>query len=601
MVVASRSMREGFSVFGQHVFAYRSVLDARAEITRARNLLGQSFVDDGLSILAGLAYGPAVKPWVRREALKELLIWGLASGSKALAEAASNHLSGGFGFKSHRRPAHRELEHLLENYSREANWSAPAGYRAFLSVKSDSNHQDAFGAANFGMGLPAAVFGAKAIRHLQLLWLNHIVEGHGLSGFASASGQSELITLDDLGALAAKQSAVDGPMVTVLVPVFNGEKWLTTALNGLAQQTWRNLEVLVIDDKSTDGTRELVKRFAKADPRFRLIEQKVNGGSYVARNAGLEVATGEFVTVHDSDDWSHPSKLELQAKHLQANPNVVANLSPGVRVEQERFHFYPEAGRTYVRGNLSSLMFRRKRVADELGFWDEVRFGSDSEFFERLQAKFGKQAIVQIKTAPLALMRLHQNSLTGGGYSSTATGMTGLRLFYIEAFKVWHRDIRAGKSSAKIGRGSTGRPFAVPALLTSSKSSLPKFDLAIHADLGDASSDLDFVLGAINKAKNSDGSRLALIHRTNNLLRPSESIDARVRAALDFAAVTLLLPGDQAKAKRLLVRHPELLEGLALRRPRLSADTVELVGQQDASVAAAAKAEFGGKTSWSKD
>jgi len=601
MVVASRGIREGFAVLSQHLFAYRSVLNARAEISRARNLLGLSLTDDALSILAGLAYGPAIKAWVRREALKELLIWGIASGNQALAAAASNHLSGGFGFKTYRRPAHRELEHLLEHYSRDASWSQPEGYRAFLNIKLKPFTQDAFAAANFGMGLPGEMFGSKATRHIQLLWLNHVVGSHGLSGFSGEGANSDPITLDDLGALAVKQPQVDGPLVSVLVPVFNGEKWIATALGGLAQQTWRNLEVLVIDDKSTDGTRDLIKRFAKDDSRFRLVEQKVNGGSYVARNTGLELAGGDFVTVHDSDDWSHPAKIEIQARHLVGNPNLVANLSPGVRVEQDRFHFHAEAGRNYIRTNPSSMMFRRAKIAAGIGFWDEVRFGADSELLERIQAKFGKKSVADIEAGPLSFTRLHLASLTGGGYSSTATGLSGLRFFYIEAFKIWHRDIRAGKSSAKLGRASKGRPFGVPALLTKRDAVLPKFDLVIHGDFGDASPDLEFVLAAIKKAKNASGSRLALIHLTTNTLRPSEVLEPRVRAALDFEAVTLLLPGDQAKAKHVVVRHPELLASLPGRRPRLTADTVELVGHQDAAAAALAKTEFGGKTSWSKD
>ena len=602
MAVAARSIREVFSTIGLHLFAYkRIVAESRNEMGRGRNLMRQSLVEEGLSILAAMAYGPKMRPWVRREALKDILLWGLASGNQALAAAASNHLSGGFGFKSYRRPAHRELEHLLEHYSREANWSQPEGYRAFLNIKLKPYTQDAYAAANFGFGLPSEIFGPKVIRHLQLLWLNYILELHGLSSFEENLLLVDPLTIDDLGKLSHQSNLVDGPLVTVLVPVFNGEQWLPTALDGLAKQTWRNLEILVIDDKSTDGTRELVKRWAKADNRFKLIEQSVNGGSYKARNTGLEQAKGEFVTVHDADDWSHPAKIELQVRHLQANPNVVGNMSPGVRVEHERFHFYPVGGHTYDRRNLSSMMFRRAKIAAEIGFWDEVRFGADSEFYERLQAKFGKKSVADIKAGPLSFTRLHGASLTGGGYSSTATGINGIRRYYTDAFVDWHRDIRAGKSSAKLGRGSQGRPFSVPLLLTKRDAALPKFDLVIHGDFGDQSPDLDFVLAAIKKAKNASGSRLALIHRTTNTLRPSEVLEPRVRAALDFEAVTLLLPGDTAKAKHIVVRHPELLASLPSRRPRLVADTIELVGHQDASAAALAKTEFGGKPTWSKN
>ena len=604
MAVAARSWHEGLRAVGAHIFAYKGISDTRNEISRGRNLMKQSLVEEGLSVLAALAYGPNVKAWVRREALKDILLWALASANEALAEAAANHLSGGFGFKTYRRPAHRELEHLLEHYSRAKNWSQPDGYRAFMQIKPREYTQDVYAAANFGFGLPSEIFGDKVVRHLQLIWLNYILELHGLSAFEENLLKTDPLTIDDLNLLNHETRRVDGPLVTVLMPVFNGEQWLPTALDGLAKQTWNNLEILVIDDKSTDGTRELVKRWAKTDSRFKLVEQTVNGGSYKARNTGLEQAKGEFVTVHDADDWSHPAKLELQVRHLQANPRVVANMSPGVRVEHERFHFYPVGGHTYDRRNLSSMMFRREQIAREIGFWDEVRFGADSEFYERLQAKFGKKSVSDIKAGPLSFTRLHSASLTGGGYSSTATGINGIRRYYTDAFVSWHSAIRAGKASAKIGRGSVGRPFAVPLLLTKRDASLPVFDLVIHADLGDESPDLKVVLEAISSAKKSPSSkatRLALIHRTTNVIRPSEVLDDKVRHALDFDRVTLLLPGDTAKAKRVVVRHPELLASLPNRRPKLTAVEVELEGQADAAAASLAKIEFGGKVTWSKN
>jgi glycosyltransferase involved in cell wall biosynthesis len=603
MMVAARSIREVISAFFLHLFAYqRVIVAARNEILRGRKLMKQSLVEDGLSVLTSLAYGPAVASWIRREALKELLLWALASNNSALAESTANHLSGGFGFKTYRRPAHRELEHLLEHYSREQNWSAADGYRAFLNIKVRPFTQDAYAAANFGFGLPRDIFGDKVIRHMQLLWLNHILKLHELSQFEENLLLVNPITIDDLGKLNHETAQVSGgPLVSIVVPVFNGEQWLGTALDGLVKQTYRNIEILVVDDKSTDGTRELVRDWVKRDSRVRLIEQKVNGGSYRARNTGLEAATGEFVTVHDADDWSHPAKVQMQVEHLQSNPAVVANMSPGVRVEHERFHFYPVGGHTYDRRNLSSMMFRRELIRRELGFWDEVRFGADSEFFERLQARFGRKSVRDIKAGPLSFTRLHSASLTGGGYSSTATGINGIRRYYTDAYAQWHQAIRSGKAKALIGRESVGRPFAVPLLLSKRDAVLPKFDLVLHADLGANSGDLSTVFAAIAAAADASGKRLALIHRTTNRDYPSEVLDEGIRAKLDFAAVTLLIPGDSASAKLVRVLHPELLAALPAKRPALKAEAVELVGGEgiDAATAEAlAKREFGGRPKW---
>lgn len=602
-MVAARKLREAMAAFFNHLFAYRRVVvSARRKISLAHELLNQGIESDGVYQLVSLAYGPAVASWIRREALKELLLWALASNNSALAESTANHLSGGFGFKTYRRPAHRELEHLLEHYSREQNWAAADGYRAFLNIRVRPFTQDAYAAANFGFGLPRDIFGDKVIRQMQLLWLNHILKLHDLSQFQENLLLVDPITIDDLGKLNHETAQVSGgPLVSIVVPVFNGEQWLGTALDGLVKQTYRNIEILVVDDKSTDGTRALVSEWAKRDSRVRLIEQKVNGGSYRARNTGLEAAKGEFVTVHDADDWSHPAKVQMQVEHLQANPNLVANLSPGIRIENLRFKVHPVRGREYCRPNLSSMMFRRELIRRELGFWDEVRFGADSEFFERLQARFGRKAVRDIKAGPLSFTRLHAASLTGGGYSSTATGINGIRRYYTDAYAQWHQAIRSGKAKALIGRESVGRPFAVPLLLSKRDAVLPKFDLVLHADLGANSGDLPTVFAAIATAADASGKRLALIHRTTNRDYPSEVLDEGIRAKLDFAAVTLLIPGDSASAKLVRVLHPELLAALPAKRPALKADAVELVGGEgiDAATAEAlAKHEFGGKSKW---
>lgn len=603
MLVVARNLREVFIVSWAHLYKYRrKVLFHRKRISVGKRLLRQSLIEDGMSILAGYAYGPNVHAWIRREALKEILIWALASNNPALADAISNHLTGGFGYKSYRRPAHRELEHVLEHYSHSEYWSAPEGYRAFLAIRVKPYTQDAYAAANFGFGLPSSLFSDKVIRHMQLLWLNYLLEIHELSGFEENLLLVNPLTIDDLAKLNHEtQEVASGPLVSVIVPVFNGEEWLSTALDGLVKQTWRNLEILVVDDKSTDSTRELVTDWTKRDSRVRLIEQPANGGSYKARNTGLENAKGDYVTVHDADDWSHPVKLQLQVQHLEANPSVIANISPGVRVEHERFHFHPVGGRTYDRRNLSSMMFRREKVLRDLGFWDEVRFGADSEFYERLQAKFGKKAVRDIMAGPLSFTRLHGASLTGGGYSSTATGINGIRRYYTDSYVAWHDQIRRGEAGARLGRGSDGRPFAVPLLLVQREAKLPKYDLVLHADLGAESEDLPLVQAAIGRAEDASGKRLALIHRTTNVLQPTEVLDEGIRRILDFKASTFLVPGDTVAAKLVRVLHPELLASLPSRRAALKADSIELVRRDGIDAATAEKLavqEFGGKVTW---
>lgn len=99
------------------------------------------------------------------------------------------------------------------------------------------------------------------------------------------------------------------PLVTVIVPVFNVEHYLRHCVSSILGQTHPELEVLLINDGSADGSGDLCDALAAEDPRIRVIHQS-NGGLSFARNVGLDRAAGEFITFVDSDDWLHPEMIE---------------------------------------------------------------------------------------------------------------------------------------------------------------------------------------------------------------------------------------------------------------------------------------------------
>lgn len=99
-------------------------------------------------------------------------------------------------------------------------------------------------------------------------------------------------------------------MISIIVPVFNGEAYLDDCLSSLLAQTYRCFELLIVDDGSTDGSGEIARGYAQRDSRVRLLT-KPNGGSGSARNLGLAEAKGEYLVFVDGDDWVHPKYLEL--------------------------------------------------------------------------------------------------------------------------------------------------------------------------------------------------------------------------------------------------------------------------------------------------
>lgn len=112
------------------------------------------------------------------------------------------------------------------------------------------------------------------------------------------------------------------PVVTVLMAAYNGEALLPETLRSLEAQTYRDWELVVVDDRSTDGTAAMLE--AWPDPRVRLVRAEVNGGPVVARNLGLRHARGRYIAALDHDDLCRPERLARQVAFLDAHPDMVA-------------------------------------------------------------------------------------------------------------------------------------------------------------------------------------------------------------------------------------------------------------------------------------
>ncbi|MEN9229279.1 MAG: glycosyltransferase [Thermostichus sp. DG02_5_bins_236] len=111
------------------------------------------------------------------------------------------------------------------------------------------------------------------------------------------------------------------PTVSVIVPAYNVQKYISEALQSLLYQTWQNFEVLVVDDGSTDSTAEVVKHWCQRDPRFHLLS-KPNGGLASARNWGIRHTQGEFIALLDADDRYLPQKLASHIEILQRHSGI---------------------------------------------------------------------------------------------------------------------------------------------------------------------------------------------------------------------------------------------------------------------------------------
>lgn len=254
---------------------------------------------------------------------------------------------------------------------------------------------------------------------------------------------------------------VHGPLVSVLVTTFRTGQRAVRAIESILQQSYRNLEVVVVDDASGDDTPQLLAQLAKQDARIRVLTLPVNVGTYVAKSIGLQAARGEFVTCHDSDDWSHPCKIARQVQPLLDEPALVASISYLLRMQDDG-QFYAWPVHPLMRINQSSLLFRRELVLAKAGSWDCVRTGADSEFYARLRLVFGKKAVKRIRQ-PLSLVAHRPGSLMTDkktGYSDK--GISVERLDYVESWGRWHIECLARGKTPYLGLLAMQREFAAP-------------------------------------------------------------------------------------------------------------------------------------------
>lgn len=176
------------------------------------------------------------------------------------------------------------------------------------------------------------------------------------------------------------------PMISVIVPVYNGERTLARCLNSLSRQSHRRLEVLVVDDGSTDGGPALCARRAAEDARFRLLRQP-NGGVSSARNRGLAEAAGEFITFVDADDWVEPdycAALLALCQRWNAQLAYCWETHRTTRADSGRILLWSGAAYTwpqkYAHQTCWGALYRRELLAG-LRFREDLAVGEDSLFF----------------------------------------------------------------------------------------------------------------------------------------------------------------------------------------------------------------------------
>ncbi|KAH9100369.1 hypothetical protein LEN26_015890 [Aphanomyces euteiches] len=205
------------------------------------------------------------------------------------------------------------------------------------------------------------------------------------------------------------------PLVSVILPAYNESRFIIAALDSLAAQTYRNFEVLVLDDCSTDDTAALVQNYP--DPRIRLIQNETNSGVAKTLNHGLALARGDFIARMDADDVALPNRLEMQVAYLLAHPDVdLIGSAIGVIGESKspypcKVIVYPTSlHRTHWAMFMGcmlahpTVLFRRNHTIATFRYAEDFGSGEDYDMWLRLL-----QAGVKMRSlgTPLLLHRKH--------------------------------------------------------------------------------------------------------------------------------------------------------------------------------------------------
>ena len=189
------------------------------------------------------------------------------------------------------------------------------------------------------------------------------------------------------------------PLVSVVMPVYNTEKYLAEAIESILTQTFTNFELIIVDDGSTDGSAEIIRAYERRDERIRFVQLGENMGDAGARNAGIALASGMYIAFMDGDDISLPVRLQKQVNVLESHPEI-GGVGTHAKVVYEDLQYKfarkpPEYHALILLEQLllgdpfvhASVMLRRNILLDVGGYDQSMRYSSDTEFMTRVMGQ----------------------------------------------------------------------------------------------------------------------------------------------------------------------------------------------------------------------
>jgi glycosyltransferase involved in cell wall biosynthesis len=244
------------------------------------------------------------------------------------------------------------------------------------------------------------------------------------------------------------------PKVTVLMAVYNGERYLREAVESVLCQTFHDFEFLIINDGSTDNTRNLILSYD--DARIMLVDNKHNIGQTRSLNRGLELAAGEWIARQDADDISEPERLAKQVAFLDRHPEVALLGTwykeidvQGTVIGKRKL----PCDSVDIRWSLlffcpfihSSVMFSKSVIAEQIGFYNEAfAYAQDHELWYRIARRLPvanlPEPLVRFRVTPWSMTAAHGDRLHEGDRMSIA---------HIERLLDWDKNEKVESNEVK--------------------------------------------------------------------------------------------------------------------------------------------------------
>jgi glycosyltransferase involved in cell wall biosynthesis len=228
------------------------------------------------------------------------------------------------------------------------------------------------------------------------------------------------------------------PLISVIIPVYNGENTIRETIESVLNQTLQDLEVIVVDDGSQDSTLEIVSSIK--DPRLKVLSYS-NAGVCTNRNRGIAHAVGEYISFIDADDLWTPDKLEAQLKALQENPKAAVAYSWTDWIDESsqwlgRGNYLSDQGDVYAKlllndfvANGSNPLIRRQALTEVGGFDESITAAEDWDLWQRLGARYHFVVVPY----PQILYRISANSLSTNVWDMESSSLKVIEKAFAQA------------------------------------------------------------------------------------------------------------------------------------------------------------------------